>query len=644
MNTRNSRLPTFHRLVWFAGGLLALIGVMLAIDRLALQHLQRDAERSANDWAEYLVRTVPDLDLLLEGELPSPAAQTALAAMRGTAGLFRFNLYDARGRAVVQSESLGTQADVNTPPAPAVAVTGGRQVGLHKGNGLTLPRVYSEAFVPIRQQERTVGVIGVYVDQSERAELTTASFQQAALLASGALIASFGVGATLWRRRMRAERVTEERLHYLAEHDSLTGALNLATFRQRANQVCASQAGSSEGEGVALLIVDIDHFKDINDRHGQATGDQLLAQTADRLRGVLRGADVLARLGGDRFAVLQLAVAQNSDVKALTERVLKSLSQSFLLGGVAVEVTASAGAAILGVDDNDAESLTQRAEQALTRARADGRGGYGFYDPVLDATLQRRRQLAKDLAQALARGALQLHYQPLFRCGDGQLLGYEALARWQHPVHGPISPGEFIPLAEECGLIRALGCWVLATACREAASWPGTLSVAVNLSAAQFLQGAALVEEVSHALAESGLPAARLELEITESLLMNSTEQVLSTLRMLKGLGLKIGMDDFGTGFSSLAYLWRFPFDKLKIDRAFTQGLERDAKVDLIVQSIVSLAHALGMRVNAEGVETEAQRLALQRHGCDELQGFLLGRPQPVGKLAHETQRALAEA
>ena len=387
-----------------------------------------------------------------------------------------------------------------------------------------------------------------------------------------------------------------------------------------------------------MLAVDIDDFKGINDRHGHAAGDHLLARTAERLRGVLRGADTLARLGGDRFAVLQLGVAGSDDVKALAERILAMLSEPCDVGSGEVQVTVTIGAAILGVDGGDGETLTQHAEQALTRARSSGRGGYSFYDPGLNATLQRRRQLALDLELALAHGRLQLHYQPLFRSGDGALLGYEALARWHHPVQGPISPAEFIPLAEDNGLIVALGRWVLHTACQEAARWPGDLTVAVNLSAAQFGLGEALVDEVRLALAQAGLPAARLELEITESLLMSHTNQVLQTLQALHALGLKIGMDDFGTGFSSLAYLWRFPFDKLKIDRAFTQGLDTDTKVGVIVRAIVQMAHALGIRVNAEGVETEAQREALVRHGCDELQGFLLGRPQPVGKLAHETQ------
>jgi diguanylate cyclase (GGDEF)-like protein len=642
MSTRH--MPHFQRLLWIGGGLVAVMAVLLGIDRLALHHLREDADQSARQWALQLTRTVPDLPRVLRGEPPSPEARAALSALHGSSGLFRFRLFDPQGRLVLVSETPGTLPATTLRPhaVPAAALAGGTAVTLKQGNGLTLPEIYSEAYAPVLQQERTIGVIEVYLDQTARAALTTASFREAALLAAGALAASFALGAAVWYRRMGIERQAHARLQYLVQHDTLTGALNMAGFRQLLEASC--RQGPEAGRGLAVLAVDIDDFRAINDRHGQVAGDRLLSRTADRLRQVLRGADALARLSADRFAVLQTGVRNSEDVKALAERLLAALSEPCEVGTGEVQVTACIGAAILGVDGRDGEALTQHAEQALLRARAQGRGSYSFYDPGLDAALQRRRQLAQDLEMALAHGRLQLHYQPLYRSDDGTLQGYEALARWHHPEKGPISPAEFIPLAESMGLIVTLGRWVLRTACHQAASWPGELSVAVNLSAAQFGEPEALVNEVKQALTDAGLPPRRLELEITESLLMNHTEQVMHTLQALHALGLKIGMDDFGTGFSSLAYLWRFPIDKLKIDRAFTLGLDTDPKVGVIVRAIVQLSHALGIRVNAEGVETEAQREALVRHGCDELQGFLLGRPQPVGKLAHEVAEAPAVA
>ena len=292
------------------------------------------------------------------------------------------------------------------------------------------------------------------------------------------------------------------------------------------------------------------------------------------------------------------------------------------------------GIAIYGVDGTEAEDLMIKADLALYRAKADGRGTFSFYDIAMDRQMKSRRELTRDLRDAILTGQMSVHYQPLHGSDGKALMGYEALLRWQHPDRGNVTPAQFIPLAEETGLIDDIGLWVLRRACTDAASWPPPLTVAVNLSAAQFTRGN-LVEQVSQALADSGLPAGRLELEITESLLMNNSEQVMKTLQSLAAMGVSIAMDDFGTGYSSLAYLWRFPFNKVKIDRAFTHSLVDDPKVGKIVHSIVTLAHSLDIRVNAEGVETPSQMAALQEHGCDELQGFLLGRPGPLKGLTH---------
>ncbi|MBX3638817.1 MAG: GGDEF domain-containing protein, partial [Rubrivivax sp.] len=504
--------------------------------------------------------------------------------------------------------------------------------------------------VPVLHGGRPAGVVEVYIDQSELAKATASSFQRAALAAGSALALFFACAAALWQRHSGHVRHAEERVRFLAQHDVLTGALNAATLREGLAQACTAvprdwarlAAGAADATaapaGLAVLCIDLDRFSEVNDAHGRAAGDELLRQVTTRLRGVLRGADLLGRLAGDRFAVLQREVADSAAVKALAQRIVDSLAQPHRLPGLAGEITATAsvGAALHGVDGDDADALLHAAELALQRAKSGGSARWSFYDAALDRALQERRALAHDLRNAIARDTLKLHFQPVFDAGDGQrLIGYEALARWPHPVRGFVPPSEFIPVAEETGQIQALGRWVLASACREAASWPQPLAVAVNLSPAQFRQPGAIVAEVRAALAASGLAPERLELEITESLLMSHTEQVLATLRELQALGVRIAMDDFGTGYSSLAYLWRFPFDKLKIDRAFTQGLGADGKVDVIVRSIVTLAHSLAIRVNAEGVETAEQHEALRRHGCDELQGFLLGRPQPVERLMH---------
>jgi len=636
---------------WFAcllAALAAVLGVLLAIDRQADRHLAADAERAAVGWARHIAVHVPDIDLVFTGDLPSPQAQDRLTGLRGTAGLFRFKLFDPQGRLLVVSDSVGTAPrpeDVN-PVDQARAVRAAREgahlIELHRSKRDDRPAVYSEAYVPVRHGSGVIGVVEVYLDQTEVAATTAASFRGAALTASSVLCGVFLLGGLAWRWRARHQRDTEARVQFLSRHDVLTGALNAANFRDALARACAEQCAG--GPRLAVLCIDLDRFSDVNEAHGRAAGDRLLRLVAERLGGVLRGADLLARLAGDRYAVLQREVTDSQSVKALAQRIIDSLAEPHLLAGDEnpIVATASVGAAIHGVDGDDADALLQNAELALQRAKLNGSAAWSFYDAALDRALQDRRSMAQDLRDALAHDALQLHFQPVFAADGQALVGYEALARWPHPTRGPVPPGVFIPLAEETGQIEALGRWVLHRACREAATWPATVSVAVNLSPVQFRREGAIVDEVRSALAASGLAPRRLELEITESLLMSHTDQVLAALHALHAMGVRIAMDDFGTGYSSLAYLWRFPFDKLKIDRAFTQGLGGDGKVDTIVHSIITLAHSLAIRVNAEGVETDAQRLALCGHGCDELQGFLLGRPMPPERLPHHTRSATA--
>lgn len=634
--------------IWVAAATLAVGGLALGIRQLADGHVRVNAERTSVGWAQHVGTAVPDIDLVFMGDTPSPQAQDRLLALRGTAGLFRFKLFDPRGSLLLVSDSVGTPPrpeDISTAEtlrARQAAESGQDIVQLKAGDGQHLPTVYSETFVPVRHGNTTIGVISVFLDQTEMANATGSSFGRAAALAGTTMTLTFALVAGMMRRQSRQERRARDRASYLAEHDVLTGAVNRTRFGQMLQHTCQS----APGQPVAVLCVDLDGFSSVNELHGSGVGDEVLRRVARRLRGVLRGADLLARLAGDRFAVLQCEASDSAAVCALAQRIVDNLAQPHALGGAVgnVTVTASVGTALQGADAPGADALLQHAELALQRAKAAGRSTWSFYDPALDQAQQERRMLAQDLSDAILSGSLRLHFQPLYAAASGELTGYEALARWPHPSRGFVPPVEFIAIAEETGQIEALGRWVMDSACREAATWPGELTVAVNLSAAQFKRGDAVVHEAQQALASTGLAPHRLELEITESLLMNHTEQVLCTLRDLHALGVQIAMDDFGTGFSSLAYLWRFPFDKLKIDRAFTQGLGTDGKVDAIVRSIVTMAHSLDMRVNAEGVETVAQREALSRLGCDELQGYLMGRPQPAERLPHLDPEAAALA
>lgn len=640
----------------------ALVTVASAIDHLTEKQLKADALHTATLWSRHILTHVPDLDLAFSGDIPSPQAQERLLAMQDMADLAQFKLLDHKGRLLINSLSIGTvpgavEHDAGTT-ARALASLAADAITLtvQYGDGAIKPLIYSQVYVPVKLGPTLLGIAELTIDQAEVAKTTRHSMQRVGLLASLALCGTVALGTWLASRRLRQQRHAAERADYLVEHDLLTGALNRSQFSVELQRACSAPGKAPSAAvdgGLAVLCVDLDHFNQINERYGLRVGDELLRRVAQQVRSVLRRQDLLARLGGDRFVVLQRNADSPHGAGALAQRILNVVNQPQELPesthnagpdkARTLTLTASVGAALLGSGGDRADTLLHNAEVALNDAKAAGRACFRLYDAELNRVQQQRSSLTQDLREALAQGGLQLHYQALFDAPTGQLCGYEALARWPHPLRGFVSPVEFIPLAEESGLIEALGRWVLVEACSEAAQWPDPLTVAVNLSAHQFRAGPRLVAEVAQVLQQTGLSAHRLELEITESLLMHDTQEVLETLRGLQALGTRIAMDDFGTGFSSLSYLWRFPFNKLKIDRTFTQGLGQDDKVDTIVRSIVALAHLLKMRVNAEGVETDAQRQQLRALACDELQGFLLARPQPASRLHHLAQAESAQ-
>ncbi|MBD0272471.1 MAG: EAL domain-containing protein, partial [Acetobacteraceae bacterium] len=429
-------------------------------------------------------------------------------------------------------------------------------------------------------------------------------------------------------------REAEARLAHMAGYDALTGLPNRTLFRERLEQAAAG-TGPAGGGSAAVLCLDLDRFKEVNDTLGHPAGDALLRATAERLRGCVRDGDVVARLGGDEFAAVLPAPSGTPEGAAgFAGRVLQALAEPFCIEGHQLLVGTSIGIAVAPADGTNADTLLRRADMALYKAKAEGRSAWRFYEPALDAQLQRRRALEADLRRAVAEECFELHYQPLFRMPAGFVSGVEALLRWRRADGGLVPPADFIPAAEETGLIAPIGDWVLRTACAEVARWPSdTLGIAVNLSPAQFRRGD-LVGSVRAALAASGLPPGRLELEITESVLLEDDQATLDTLRRLRALGVRIAMDDFGTGYSSLGYLQRFPFDKIKIDRSFVREMTRDANCMAIVRAVVSLGATLGATITAEGVETAEQLALLRGIGCEEAQGYLLGRPKTGAEVA----------
>ncbi|WP_018260791.1 putative bifunctional diguanylate cyclase/phosphodiesterase [Methylobacterium sp. WSM2598] len=424
-------------------------------------------------------------------------------------------------------------------------------------------------------------------------------------------------------------RRAEARITHMAHHDALTDLPNRVLFRQRI--VAALEAQARDGRSAGLLCLDLDRFKLVNDTLGHPAGDELLRQAAQRLASCAQDGSV-ARLGGDEFALLAPADGPEA-VMATARRVIAALAQQpFLVAGQAVQVGASVGVALLPADGTDPDVLLRRADMALYAAKAAGRGTAVAFEPAMDEAIQARRILEADLRAALEAGALEVHYQPLHDCRTLRILGCEALLRWRHPARGFVPPGEFVPLAEDLGLIGELGAFVLRAACREAAGWSVPLRVAVNLSPAQF-RSPGLALSVTAILAETGLDPRRLDLEITETVLLSEDAANVAILSELRALGVRIAIDDFGTGYASLSYLRAFPFDQIKIDRSFVGRLGEDPQSAAIVRAVTNLGRSLGIVTVGEGVETPRQLEQLRAFGCDVVQGYLLGRPVPAAAL-----------
>ena len=427
--------------------------------------------------------------------------------------------------------------------------------------------------------------------------------------------------------------IAEEKIRHLAHYDALTDLPNRVSFYERMEAVLSHLRRS---ETVSVLSLDLDHFKNVNDTLGHPIGDRLLQAAAERMRNCVRAEDIVARLGGDEFAIVQIPTGQSPTIATLAARLIETVSAPYDIDGHQVVIGVSIGIAMAPTDSKVPNVLMKNADLALYRAKADGGGVYRFFEVEMDARMRARRALELDLRRAIVNGEFELYYQPIIDVKSGYATSCEALVRWHHPERGMIAPLEFIPVAEETGLIVPLGEWILRQACTEAARWPKQVTIAVNLSPAQ-LKSRNLVPTVISALASSGLEAGRLELEITELVLLQETEGAFAILHQLRDLGIRIAMDDFGTGYSSLGYLRSFPFDKIKIDQSFIQDLSTTEDSIAIVRAVVGLSSSLGITTTAEGVETKEQLARLTSEGCNEAQGFLFSHPLP----AADVQRML---
>jgi diguanylate cyclase (GGDEF)-like protein len=433
---------------------------------------------------------------------------------------------------------------------------------------------------------------------------------------------------------------SEDRIAHMARHDALTDLPNRVLLLEQLNHEIKRV---KRGECLAVLCLDLDQFKSVNDALGHHIGDELLKLVGDRLRGCTRELDIVARMGGDEFAIIMTQMEQAADAATLSKRIRDSVIKPYQIEGHQIVTDISIGISVAPMDAVESNELLRNADMALYDAKGDGRGTFRFFEPEMNTRMKARRELEMDLRKALASEQFELHYQPLVVLETNEVNGFEALLRWNHPTRGLISPADFIPIAEETGLIVPLGEWVLKAACTEAVEWPDHIKVAVNLSPAQ-LNCRNLVSMVTAALNDTGMPAHKLQLEITETVLLQNTFTTLATLHELRKMGVQIALDDFGTGYSSLSYLRSFPFDKIKIDRSFIQDLSNGAEPLAIVNAVAGLAKCLNMTSTAEGVETQQQMDVLQSIGCTEMQGYLFSHARPAHEIRQFFQQRVTKA
>jgi len=619
----------------FAVVLALLTGGTWGIQRIAIERLlDLDAVSTAHNWADYLAQSVNDLEAIAAGAAPSAASESLLRRTQKVGNIFRYNVFDPPGRLRLSGGSAAVPANApmlaqHNPAAAAALAVGEPFAAAKTGTPPASPAFFTEAYVPVRLDGRTIAIVEVYVDQTEKRQLFHATFLVAALSLSALTALAFVIPAIAWFRRTREKMRAEERARFLADHDALTGLVNRTRLTaQLTALLTAAPAGRSV---IAVHYLNIDRLKDVNDTLGHLAGDELIKTIAARLREAAHDGDIAARVGSDEFVVAQ-AAAERAAVEKMARRLADAVAAPVRLDGRDINVTASIGVALAPADGDDAHGLIKTASLAMHTCKSAGGNGIRYFAREMDRDLQERLALERTIRAAIADDGFELHFQPVIGMPQGRLVGFEALLRLRAPDGRPIPPTRFIPVAEELGLIDRLGAWVIAQACRTAMSWPEHLRVAVNLSPAQFAHDVRAT--VAAALAASGLAPARLELEITESLFMDAKSGIADELAALKALGVSIAMDDFGTGYSSLSYLWRFPFDKIKIDRAFVVALDADRNGETVLRAVIGLGRSLGLKVTVEGVETAQQVALLRELECDQIQGFWFGRPMPAQEVA----------
>ena len=628
----------FRRSLIFAaiGMVVLACAVYLGINTAVNRAVSADAEHKAREWAAYFIEQMPNLERLIATGNPDARQNEVIKTAAKVGDVFRFKLYNQRGDlTLVSNEGASTVLKASEDDsAIALAVMSARisKVSLNDGTGKTdRPPVYVAAYVPIIDDHGGArGAVEVYIDQTATASLFKTSF--AALSLALALAGALAFGLPMMAYLLRSRQVSEarQRAEYLAHYEPMTGLLNRATFSDKLDSILR---GRARGPSLALVLLDVDDFKGINDMHGHEAGDEFLIHVAKCIERLCRETDLAARPGGDEF-ILALTGRSELEVTEMVKQLMRSITEPIVRGGKSLSAKLSAGIYMVNRDIDGMEDAMHKADMALHQAKLDGRNTYRLFSEDLENGMRARRELEQLIRTTAEQEGFELHYQALLHTDSGACAGFEALLRFPDGKGGYISPLTCIPVIEAMGLINVVGKWVIEEAARTAATWPSHLSVAVNLSVKQFEDGQ-LAGHVKNALAATGLKPKRLELEVTETLLMHNTEANARQLSELRKLGVTIAMDDFGTGYSSLGYLWQFRFDKLKIDQSFVAALNhQDKKPREILDTIIMLGHKLEMTVTAEGIETADQAEVLSALGCDQVQGFLYGRPVPASEIA----------
>lgn len=613
------------------------------ISKIAInQILAKEAAEQADSFRSYLIASTEALDGFLAGKPPATRTMSFLANTPRVGALYRYRLFGSDGKERFRSDELdfgtvstnvldlpnGLDARQLNPSEPMIQTRlGGQQDSLD---------AVSIVYLPLMIGDKYAGTLKTYIDQTDTHVHHSNQIRDVCFKIGGlsAFAFAFPLAAMFWQVRMR--RRADQRVAYMARFDALTGLINRAEFITRFESLLAESAS------FAVHIVDLDKFKEVNDYRGHGVGDLLLIEVGKRLSAATgQGADV-ARLGGDEFAILHRISGEGAlDPSRIAEQIVEALGRPFSLDGHNIQIGGSVGTAISGVDGTSRESLLRAADTALYVAKNQGRSRAVAFDPAMDEARLARLDLEARLRDAVATEAFRLNFQPIMETETGNLDGFEALLRLDWPDGKPISPVEFIPIAEDMGLIDWIGRWTLREACRIAQDWPPHLKISVNVSALQF-RNSMLLEDIIATISETGLEKQRLCLELTEGILLEDTDHVVAQLQAIRAEGITVALDDFGTGYSSLSYLSRLPLDKLKIDKSLTRDLdEPSSKPYAILKTIISLGHVLNMRVTVEGVETDRQYRLLRDLGCDHCQGYLLGRPVMPDDLAAVIARDL---